>query len=80
LSEPFRVRLEELLFPPPVPAGMNPLVLMSLAYAMRTSHLPVGDPIQVARENGLWRIVEGRHRAVASMVAGRDWVLAIEHE
>jgi hypothetical protein len=73
----FRVAIDGLLFPHPVPAGMNPYVLMSLAYAMKTTHEPVGPPIVVAREfGGRFRIVQGRHRVVASMMAGRDWVEA----
>lgn len=56
---------------------MNPFVLLSLAHEMRQHHDPVGPPIKVAAEKWQqFRIVEGRHRVVASMMAGRDWVEA----
>jgi hypothetical protein len=57
---------------------MNPLVLMSLAYAMKTDHEPAGKPIRVTREGAYWRIRRGRHRAMAAMIAGRAWIWARE--
>jgi hypothetical protein len=73
-----RVRIENLRFGPNPSAGMNPLVLMSMAY-----HLKAGtedlDPIAVTKElDGAWRIHDGRHRALAAMIAGRPDVLAGE--
>lgn len=72
-----RIRVERLLFKPNAPAGMNPLVLMSLAYMLRSS---VEDPapIVVRRVGEFYRILDGRHRAMAAMIAGRSDVLAIE--
>lgn len=72
-----RVPLDALRFPAPVVAGMNYLLIGSLAYLMRSSN---EDPpaVTVAKEPGGWRIVDGRHRAVAAMIAGRRDVLAIE--
>jgi ParB-like chromosome segregation protein Spo0J len=73
----FRVAIDGLLFPHPTPRGMNPFVLMSLAHEMRQHRDPVGPPILVAQElGGRFRIVNGRHRVVASMIAGRDWIVA----
>lgn len=71
-----RVRLERLLFKPNAPAGMNPLVVMSLAYMLR-SNVNDPDPVVLAPEGDNYRILDGRHRAVAAMIAGRSDVLAI---
>jgi hypothetical protein len=71
----FRVRLEDLMLPANVPAGMNVLVLMSLAYKMRGTS-DDAEPIQVFRtKSGPYRIYDGRHRAVAALIAGRPDVL-----
>jgi hypothetical protein len=72
-----RLRLDRLLFPDPVAAGLNPFVLFSLAYLYRSSN-DDADPITVTRErDDLYRIRDGRHRAMASMIAGRKTVLAV---
>jgi hypothetical protein len=70
-----RIRIEDLIFKPNVPAGMNPLVLMSLAHGLR-SNLGDPEPIIVRREGELYRVLDGRHRAIGAMVAGRPDVLA----
>lgn len=76
-STPRHMRLDQMLFPEPVPAGMNPLVLMSLAYLYRGSNEDV-EPILVHYEGDeLYSVSDGRHRAVASMIAGRKTVLAV---
>lgn len=78
-----RVRLQDVVMPKPVPAGMNPFVLMSLAYRYRSSSEDA-EPIVVRhvgqQDDGMptVRIVDGRHRYVASLIAGRQDVLAIE--
>jgi len=70
-----RIRLEDLRFGPNPPGGMNTLVLMSLAYRLRsTTEDP--EPIEVTQEDGGWRVHDGRHRAVAALIAGRSDVLA----
>lgn len=72
--------LDRLLYPEPVTAGLNPFVLMSLAYHYRAGNEHV-EPIRVTCEGQFWRISDGRHRAMASMIAGRKTVLAfIERE
>lgn len=71
------VEIQRLLFPRPHPQGMNPWVLMSLACAMRQTHDPVGPPVTVAREGDLLRIVDGRHRVVAAIMAGREFISAV---
>jgi hypothetical protein len=47
--EPFRVPVEELRFGPNPPAGMNPLVLMSLAYRL-TATREDPAPVLVQRD------------------------------
>lgn len=73
-----RVRIEDLRFGPNPPAGMNLLVLASLAYMLRsTTEDP--EPVEVTWEPGLgWRVHDGRHRALAAMLAGRPDVLCVE--
>lgn len=57
---------------------MNPLVLMSLAYHMKAG-TEDPEPIVVTKElEAAWRIHDGRHRAIAAMIAGRPDVLAVE--
>lgn len=70
-----RIPVNKLLFKPNAPAGMNPFVLMSEAYFYR-SGVEDGRPIDVKIEGDNYRIQDGRHRVVASMLAGRPDVLA----
>ena len=71
----FRVRVENLRLPANVPAGMNPLVLLSLAYRLRSSTEDV-EPITVrATSDNVFQVVDGRHRFVAHVIAGRSEVL-----
>jgi hypothetical protein len=73
----FRVRIEDLLLPPNLPAGMDVLTLFSLvALLHKTTEDP--EPILVHREQSHWRITDGRHRAIAALIAGRTDVLAEE--
>jgi len=73
----FRVRIEDLLLPPNLPAGMDVLTLLSLAALLRkTTEDP--EPVSVRREQSHWRISDGRHRAIAALIAGRTDVLAEE--
>lgn len=71
-----RIPIEQLTLPPAITAGMNPGVVMSLWHFLRTSRGDV-EPILVRREGRrLYSITDGRHRFVASVMAGRDSVLA----
>ena len=74
-----RIRVDHCLIVPNVSAGMNPLVIMSLAYLYRST-TEDAEPITVRREGDYWRIVDGRHRWMASVIAGRRRVLATEVE
>lgn len=70
-------KIEWVLLPANVTAGANPLVLMSLAYAMRTTTWEP-EPIEVRREGQFLRIVDGRHRFMAAVIAGRSSVPYVE--
>jgi hypothetical protein len=54
---------------------MNPLVVMSLVYMYRST-TEDAPPITVQREGKHYRILDGRHRYIASVIAGRRRVLA----
>jgi hypothetical protein len=70
------IPINRLIFPEPVSAGMNPYVLMAMAYEYRATN-EHRKPIKVRDErNGYYSLVDGRHRVVASMMAGRKTVLA----
>jgi hypothetical protein len=72
----FRVRIEDLRFGPNVTAGMNVYVLMGLVPLLKSS-TEDHEPITVRPLlDGSFRLIDGRHRVVASIVAGRPDVLA----
>jgi ParB-like chromosome segregation protein Spo0J len=73
----FRVRLEKLRVGPNVPAGCNPLVVMSLVYAMRASNEDP-PPVHVAGDGDGYRVVDGRHRFIAAIIAGRSDLLCTD--
>lgn len=77
---PLLLPLHRIIPPPNIPAGMNPLVVMSIAYAARTSHHPIEPPILVCREGGYWRLVDGKHRWMGHYIAGRTHINATEIE
>lgn len=74
-----RIPVERLLFKPNAPCGMNVLVLMSLTYMLR-SNVADPEPIIVRPEGDHFRIMDGRHRAMGAIVAGRPDVLATVEE
>lgn len=66
-----RVPLSRLLIKDNVPAGANFLVIATLVLKYRTTSEDA-DPALVRYEGaGLWRILDGRHRFMASIIAGR---------
>lgn len=69
------IDLDRILYPEPVAAGMNPYVLMSLAYMYRGSNEHT-TPVVLRAEGDYWRITDGRHRFTASVMAGRKQILA----
>jgi hypothetical protein len=71
-----RVPLDRLLLKANVPAGANYLrgAAFALHYRSTTEDL---DPILVREAgDGLWRVLDGRHRFLASVIAGRHDILA----
>jgi hypothetical protein len=69
-----RIRVDRILLPEPVSAGMNFVVLGSMAHHYRSTTDDL-DPIMVTREGKHYRITDGRHRWLASVIAGRRRVL-----
>jgi hypothetical protein len=71
-----RLPLSVLLLKDNVSVGASPFVLLSLAHMYRTTTHDA-DPIEVRDlGGGYWRILDGRHRFIASVVAGRHDILA----
>ncbi len=72
-----RVPLQNLILPPNLVAGMNPLKLMAITYNLRTT-LDDVTPIEVfalghlAGYGNVWAVHDGKHRVVASYIAGRQ--------
>jgi hypothetical protein len=80
MSEPVEIRLDRLLFPRPVPAGLDWAVLGLWVCHQRKTADPVDPPIVVRPEADYYRIVDGRHRAIAAIASGRDAIAAIVEE
>jgi hypothetical protein len=79
-GEPVEIRLDNLLFARPVPAGMDWAVIGLWTAHQRKTSSPVDPPIVVRPENGYYRVVDGRHRVVAALMAGRDAIAALIEE
>ena len=77
MSEPFLVPIDTLLFKEPVSCGASPFVIMALAQFYRTTNEHT-VPITIRAEGNRWRILDGRHRVIASIIAGRKTVFASE--
>jgi hypothetical protein len=76
MPDAFRVRIEDLRLGPNPPAGMNPLQVMAHAHHLRASTEDL-EPVQVTDcGDGTYRIHDGRHRAIAALIAGRPDILA----
>lgn len=70
------IRLDQLLFPRAVPAGMDWAVIGIWTAYQRKGSDPVDPPIVVNPENGYYRVVDGRHRVFGAFLAGRDAIAA----
>jgi hypothetical protein len=71
-----RIPLDRLLLKPNIPAGASAYVLASLVllYRNTTDDAP---PVEVRDlGNGYWLVLDGRHRFLASVIAGRSDILA----
>jgi hypothetical protein len=70
-----RIPIERLHLLPNIPAGMDPCVLLGLVPLLRKTgedHPPI-----LVREHGDgWQILDGRHRFMAAVIAGRSDILA----
>jgi len=76
--QPTRIPLDRIRLPRSIPAGMNLLRIAAIADTLRTGG-EIWDPALVRCDgDGWWSIVEGRHRYVASYVAGVPDLLCIE--
>lgn len=79
-EEPVELRLDRLLFPRAVPAGLDWAVLGLWVCRQRKTADPVDPPIVVRPEGDYFRIVDGRHRTIAAIASGRDAIAAIVEE
>lgn len=75
-----RVPVEDLRFKVPITAGLNPYILLGMVPLLRNTsqdHEPilVSPPCPVC---GTRVVLDGRHRWIASVMAGRSYVLAVE--
>lgn len=71
-----RIPLQYLRILPNITAGANPLVIMSLAYMMRSNNSDP-PPIIVHRNSDTdYTIIDGRHRFIAAIIAGRPDILS----
>lgn len=70
------IRVDKILVKPNIPAGMNPLVVMSLVLMYRSSAEHT-EPIVVRKEGKFYRVLDGRHRFLASIIAGRRRIKAV---
>jgi hypothetical protein len=71
----FRVRLEKLVIKANIPAGMNPFVLMGMVPLLKET-TEDHKPILISHlGKDMFQIQDGRHRYVASIIAGRTDIL-----
>jgi hypothetical protein len=69
------VPLHRLLFPPNMPAGMDWAVVGLWVARFRKTPQPCDPPILVAEVGpDLWQLLDGRHRTIAAMWAGRTHI------
>ena len=74
----FRVRVENLRLKPNVPAGMDLGVVGGLCKRMRTTAEDWDPALVVPLNDGVWRILDGRHRFFAAVISGRPDLLCYE--
>jgi hypothetical protein len=82
VSDPqaFQAPVEKLRFKVPIAAGMNAFTLMGMVPLLRNTSQD-HDPILVGpacSDCGDRVVLDGRHRWIASVIAGRATVLAVE--
>lgn len=69
-SDVFELAVHEIRPQAPLPCGINLLTLCAIAATWRNTHKPI-DPVIVRKVDGVWTLVDGRHRWLAAWVAGR---------
>lgn len=75
-----RIRVEDLRLKANIPAGMDLGTVGGLLKMLRTT-AEDPEPILVRHEGaGLYRVLDGRHRFFAAVIAGRSDVLAVEED
>lgn len=72
---PIRIPIERLHLKPNVPAGADICVVGGLVPLLRKTDQD-HDPILVREHGDGWQILDGRHRFMASVIAGRTDILA----
>lgn len=77
MTEPFLLPVHEIRLAPVLPCGLAPLTLYAIAATLRNTHDPV-DPVEVEQRGGQWHLVDGRHRLIASVIAGRADIRCVE--
>lgn len=70
------ISLDTILLPPNMPAGMDWAVIGLWVVKFRKTPQPCDPPIKVVKEGDYWRLRDGRHRFIASLVAGRTHIEA----
>lgn len=76
----FRVPVDALRLKPNIPAGMNLAVVAAMIPRLRKTAKD-WEPIVVRRiDDEAYRVMDGRHRFFASVLAGRPDVLAVEEK
>lgn len=70
-----RIPLHHLRLKPNVAAGLNPLLLFSLAYRLRSTTDDVTPAIVRANGPEDYTVLDGRHRFLAAVIAGRHELL-----
>lgn len=79
MADPFRIPLHHLRLKPNLPAGMNFLRIGAIADHIRNCGGDVWEPALVRRLGPEdWLVLDGRHRFVASYVAGVPDLLCVE--
>ena len=77
-ASPFRVPIEHVRLPRNVAAGCNFLKIGAYAHLLRGTTEDL-EPVVVAFEaKESWRLVDGRHRYLAAVIAGRPDVLCVQ--
>lgn len=72
-----KIPLHTIVLRPNIPAGMDWSVIGHFVSIFRKYSKPCDPPVLVSpMENGLWRLVDGKHRFFASVIAGRTEIEA----